>query len=101
MHDLVGDVQLMVDDLHGVNKDSQSTTIIIHEHVYGVWVTLVLLVNRNCQTNTCTYMYIQPVHEHVEILRMQHIYITRIKPEVMVICVFFIHMGTSENSNYC
>ena len=33
MHDLVGDVQLMVDDLHGVNKDSQSTTTIIHDHV--------------------------------------------------------------------
>ena len=90
MHDLVGDVQLMVDDLHGVNKDTQSTTIVIHVHVYRVCVTLVLLVNRNCQTNT----YIQPVHEHVEILRMQYIYITRIKSEVMVICVFFIHICT-------
>ena len=83
----------MVDDLHGVNRDTQSTTSIIHEHVHRVWVTLVLLVNRNCQTNTCTYMYIQSVHEHVEILRMQYIYITRIKSEVMVICVFFYSYG--------
>ena len=62
----------MVDDLHGVNRDSQSTTIVIHEHVYRVWVTLVLLVNRNCQANTYIHT-VQPVHEHVEILRMQYI----------------------------